>query len=57
MYEGHGIIDESYLEYVKELVKWAARFELYVIIDPHQDVWSRFTGGDGAPWWTLDAAG
>lgn len=57
MHEGPGIIDEPYLEYVKELVKLAARFGLYVIIDPHQDVWSRFTGGDGAPWWTLDAAG
>ncbi len=57
MHEGPGIIDESYLEYVKELVKWASRFGLYVIVDPHQDVWSCFTGGDGAPWWTLDAAG
>ena len=38
MHESPGIIDESYLEYVKELVKWAARFGLYVIIDPHQDV-------------------
>eukprot|EP00573_Skeletonema_grethae_P011542 CAMPEP_0201692622 /NCGR_PEP_ID=MMETSP0578-20130828/5463_1 /ASSEMBLY_ACC=CAM_ASM_000663 /TAXON_ID=267565 /ORGANISM="Skeletonema grethea, Strain CCMP 1804" /LENGTH=302 /DNA_ID=CAMNT_0048178029 /DNA_START=209 /DNA_END=1114 /DNA_ORIENTATION=+ len=57
MHECPGCVDTEYLLYLKELVDMAASFGLYVIIDPHQDVWSRFTGGDGAPWWTLDAVG
>jgi hypothetical protein len=57
MHEGPGIIDNDYLNYLSSLIDIAAQYGLYVIIDPHQDVWSRFTGGDGAPWWTLDAAG
>ncbi len=57
MHEGPGIIDTSYLTYLSSLIDIASQYGLYVIIDPHQDVWSRFTGGDGAPWWTLDAVG
>jgi hypothetical protein len=30
---------------------------LYVIVDFHQDVWARMSGGDGAPGWTFEAAG
>jgi len=57
MHEGPGIIDNFYLAYLRQLVDLAGDFGLYVLMDPHQDVFSRFTGGDGAPYWTLEAAG
>lgn len=49
--------DEAYLDYVRAVVQKAGEYGIDVFIDPHQDVWSRWTGGDGAPWWTLDAIG
>ena len=30
---------------------------MYVFIDFHQDVWSRMSGGDGAPGWTFEKCG
>lgn len=54
---GPGIHDQEYLQYLYEVVKKAGEFGFYIFIDPHQDVWSRFSGGDGAPGWTLEAAG
>jgi len=39
------------------VVEKANEFEINMFIDPHQDVWSRFSGGDGAPGWTLEAVG
>ena len=57
MHEAPGVIDQEYMNYLSKLVDVAATYGIYVIIDPHQDVWSRFTGGDGAPWWTLDKVG
>lgn len=57
MHEGPGIIDQAYLQYLNNLVDIAFDFGIYVLIDPHQDVWSRFTGGDGAPSWTIDMVG
>jgi hypothetical protein len=54
---GPGIYDEEYLDYFEEIVKKAGEYDFTIFIDPHQDVWSRFTGGDGAPGWTLELAG
>ena len=39
------------------MVQKAGEHGWTLFIDPHQDVWSRFSGGDGAPGWTLEAAG
>ena len=54
---GPGIYDQDYLDYIYAVVKKAGEYDLNLFIDPHQDVWSRFTGGDGAPGWTLEAVG
>jgi len=54
---GPGIYDQSYLDYVYEVIRKAQEYGFHVFIDPHQDVWSRFSGGDGAPGWTFDAVG
>lgn len=56
-HEGPGVYDEDYLDFVTEVVAKAGRRGFRVLIDPHQDVWSRFCGGDGAPGWTLEAVG
>ena len=53
---GPGVYDDEYLEYLLAIVRKAAQHGITVFIDPHMDVWSRFTGGDGAPGWTLEAA-
>jgi hypothetical protein len=54
---GPGIYDREYLDYLEAVVHKAGEYGLRLFIDPHQDVWSRFSGGDGAPGWTLEAVG
>jgi hypothetical protein len=54
---GPELYDTEYLDYVEQVVHVAGDMGFTVFIDPHQDVWSRFTGGDGAPGWTLEAVG
>ncbi len=49
--------DKEYLDYLTEVLKIAEKFGFYIFIDPHQDVWSRMSGGDGAPGWTFEKVG
>jgi hypothetical protein len=56
-HEGPGIYDEEYLEYLERIVAKAQKHGMRFFVDPHQDAWSRWTGGDGAPAWTLEAVG
>jgi hypothetical protein len=54
---GPGQYDDEYLDYLTEVVRRAGDHGLLVLIDLHQDVWSRFSGGGGAPGWTFETAG
>ncbi|MFX0040683.1 MAG: cellulase family glycosylhydrolase [Candidatus Heimdallarchaeota archaeon] len=56
-HKGPGQYDREYLNYLDEVLKMAESYKFYTFIDPHQDVWSRMTGGDGAPGWTFEKVG
>lgn len=55
---GPGEYDEAFIEHTVKILKIAeAVGGLYIFLETHQDVWLRFSGGSGAPMWTLYAAG
>lgn len=49
--------DQDYLNYIATIVRALPEYGLSCIIDAHQDVFSRLTGGSGAPGWVLDVLG
>ena len=55
--EVEGIYDKEYISYLLSVVRACDRHDMRVVIDSHQDAWSRWTGGDGAPRWTMERLG
>lgn len=56
-HEGPGRYDAAYLDYIAAVARRAEAHGLAMFIDMHQDVWSRMTGGDGAPGWIFEKLG
>ncbi len=62
-----GVIDQRYIDRIRQAVGWAAAHGLYVVLDMHQDAWGKYIatppsegcppglqpaiGWDGAPQW------
>ncbi|KZT26027.1 glycoside hydrolase family 5 protein [Neolentinus lepideus HHB14362 ss-1] len=54
---GPGIYDTDYLEYLRKVLSLLPNYGMTAFIAMHQDVWSRYSGGSGAPSWTLEVVG
>ncbi|KAF7968161.1 hypothetical protein HWV62_31746 [Athelia sp. TMB] len=56
-HKGEGQYDTAYLDYVYELLSLLPQYGMTCFVNLHQDVWSRYSGGSGAPAWTMEAVG
>ncbi|KZV86991.1 cytoplasmic protein [Exidia glandulosa HHB12029] len=54
---GPGVYDEEYLDYLHDVLSLLPQYQMTAYVSMHQDVWSRYSGGSGAPAWTLEAVG
>ncbi|KAJ7206511.1 glycoside hydrolase [Mycena pura] len=52
-----GIYDTEYLTYIRDLLSLLPQYGMSAFVSVHQDVWSRYSGGSGAPAWTLETVG
>jgi hypothetical protein len=52
-----GIYDREYLDYLQSPPSLRPNYGISAFVSLHQDVWSRYSGGSGAPAWTLEAVG
>lgn len=51
-----GEYDQDYLAYYRQVVRWAAQLGLFVVVDFHQDAYSRYSlkgCGEGFPRWAV----
>lgn len=52
-----GKYDTDYLQYLKSILSLLPEYGMVAFVSMHQDVWSRYTGGSGAPGWTITSVG
>ncbi len=48
-----GGLNAAYLKQADQVITWAAQEGLWVLVDMHQDGYSKYVGDDGAPLWAV----